>query len=143
MLLEAGADHEAKDKVGCGLDLTGTIARFRETPQPRADIVRNLLVFALRVVEGTAENCNEGDASTLRGVADLTEERPLRGTGSSVVGWMSLNGEGVPQLSHEHGHQHGRMDAKHEAVRGQGWRDLCEYVRGCARKLWVCYSVIR
>ena len=27
---------------------------------------------------------------------------------------------------HEHGHQHDRMAAKHEAVREQGWRNLCE-----------------
>jgi hypothetical protein len=67
LLLEAGADQEAKDKVCCGVDLAGTIARFRETSQPRAALVRNLRVSALRVVEGTAENCDEGDASPTEG----------------------------------------------------------------------------
>ena len=53
MLLEAGADREATNKVSCAADLSGAIARFWVTPQPRAALGRNMGGFGLGVVKGT------------------------------------------------------------------------------------------
>ena len=50
MLLEAGADREAKNKVSYAADLSGAI---QETPQPRVALGRNMGGFGLGVVRRT------------------------------------------------------------------------------------------